>query len=186
MGQGYWKNERLVFHVLCYWVKTKAFFWRILIQKHNNTISQFNLPELDKDITKNYKPLKKSKVFLADNLSLQKTHIKGFYKQKLNLCSTFKKYTNIKPILVMWKSRWCKSGTAAGQRPRAEAGMGTLGAAGAALDAPKCPRSRGEQHHHRGISHTLWMSCWWTSYEKAQTWKHNNMICTTVLITQWN
>lgn len=89
--------------MLGYWVKTKAFSWRILIQKHNNTISQFNLLELDKDITKNYKPLKKSKVFPAANLSLQKTHIKGFYKQKLNLCSTFKKYTNIKPILVMWK-----------------------------------------------------------------------------------
>lgn len=72
MGQIYWKNERLI-RALGYMT---IFFppWRIFLYQHKGTVPQPNLPQLDKDMRKNCRLLKKPKLLLLNNLTYRNTY----------------------------------------------------------------------------------------------------------------
>lgn len=64
--------------------------------------------------------------------------------------------------------------------------------AGCATTTPTARGNAARSRWCRGIANALWMSGCWLPYEVAQTWKHNDMIFTTVfgntmeLIKSWS
>lgn len=54
------------------WQKVRALFLKDFSQKYEEALSYFNLPQWDKDASKNHKLLKEPKLLLANNLHLWK------------------------------------------------------------------------------------------------------------------